>query len=388
MKTIAVIPARGGSKGLPDKNKRLLGGIPLVARTIRAARQSDCIDAVYVSSDDNDILRIAVDWGAVPIRRPDSIATDSATSESALFHVLDKLKEDGLSPETLVFLQCTSPFTTSTDIDAVVSSFEASGADCAFSVTDSHGFLWAIDEDGFGRGVNHDHNQQRKRRQDLPPEYLETGAVYTMNIASFRKAGHRFCGKLLPVPVKAPAIEIDSVQDWLVAESLSRVADRPLREVSLLRRIRVIVTDFDGVHTDDRVIVNELGQEAVICSRRDGMGIEKLRGAGYRILVLSKEQNVVVKRRAEKLKLEVIHGADQKADVLENWLEENDLEWSDIAFVGNDINDVECIRKAALGLCPSDAAPSVLRIADVVLPAEGGKGALRQLAEIALDDFS
>nr|WP_319486578.1 acylneuraminate cytidylyltransferase [uncultured Cohaesibacter sp.] len=388
MTNIAVIPARGGSKGVPRKNKRLLGGIPLVARSIRAALGAKSVDAVFVSSDDDEILEIATEWGAIPIKRPDALANDSATSESALFHVLDEIKRRGEEVQTLVFLQCTSPFTTSEDIDAVVAAFEDKEADSAFSVSDNHGFLWSLDENGYGLGVNHDHSRQRLRRQDLKPQFLETGAIYVMNVDAFRKAGHRFCGSLVPVPIDTLVFEIDSLQDWDIAVSLCGSLDRQSSKAEALRNVKVIVTDFDGVHTDDLVTVNELGQESVVCSRRDGMGLELLREAGYRVIILSKEKNVVVQKRGEKLQVEVIHGVDQKEAVLTDWLRANGLDWSEIAYVGNDINDIACMKNAALGLCPSDAVSSVLQIADIILPEKGGKGALRGLSDLILSDGS
>ena len=386
MTSIAVIPARGGSKGVPKKNKRLLGGIPLVARSIRAALGAKSVDAVYVSSDDNEILEIAKEWGAIPIRRPDALSGDTATSESALFHVLDEVKQQGEEVQTLVFLQCTSPFTTSEDIDAVVSAFEQKKADSAFSVSGNHGFLWSLDENGYGVGVNHDHTRQRLRRQDLKPQFLETGAIYVLNVDAFRKTRHRFCGSLVPVPINTQVVEIDSLQDWHIAESLCGRLALQSSKTDVLKKVKAIVTDFDGVHTDDLVAVNELGHEAVVCSRRDGMGLELLRKAGYRVMILSKEKNAVVQKRAEKLLLEVIHGVDQKEAVLSDWLNENRLDWSEIAYVGNDINDIACMQKAALGLCPSDAASSVLQIADMILPEKGGNGALRELADLILAD--
>lgn len=148
--------------------------------------------------------------------------------------------------------------------------------------------------------------------------------------------------------------------------------------------IRTIVMDFDGVHTDDRVIVSEDGAESVICSRSDGFGLEKLRKAGYKLFVISKEQNPVVTKRCKKLQIECIHGIEDKPTVLQKWLDENSLAWSDILFIGNDLNDLVCIQKSAVGCAPSDARPQVLNAADVVLTRPGGHGALRELAEMIL----
>ena len=150
------------------------------------------------------------------------------------------------------------------------------------------------------------------------------------------------------------------------------------------KHIKTIVMDFDGVHTDDRVIVSEDGTESVVCSRSDGFGLEKLRKEGYKLFVISKERNVVVTKRCAKLQIECIHGIEDKPTVLSKWLDENNLGWSDILYIGNDVNDLECIEKSAVGCAPSDAQPKILKVADIVLTKPGGRGALRELAERVL----
>ncbi|WP_144096989.1 acylneuraminate cytidylyltransferase [Croceicoccus sediminis] len=386
MRTVAIIPARGGSKGIPGKNVKPLGGIPLVARSIRAANAAVSVDEVFVSTDDGHIRETALAWGARVVDRPAEISGDGASSESAVLHALDKIEKDGTPVDIVVFLQCTSPFTSPADIDAVVAAL-ADGSDCAFSVKEDHGFLWRIDGDGAGVGINHDESAPRQRRQDLEPQFRETGAIYAMNVAAFRKRGVRFCGRAVPVALTTPSLEIDDPSDWHVAEAMAHRMDARLMAETGLSGIRTIVTDFDGVHTDDRVLVDQDGREAVMCSRRDGMGIELLRNAGFRILVLSKETNQVVARRAQKLNLEVIHGVDAKHAVLSDWLAQNDLTWNEIAFVGNDINDVDCMKAARLSLCPADSHIEALVAADMVLPEAGGHGALRTMAELFLSSI-
>lgn len=383
MRTVAIIPARGGSKGIPGKNIKPLGGIPLVARSIRAAIAASSVDEVYVSTDDTRIVETARLWGAGVVDRPAEISGDQASSESALLHAIDVLERDGAPVDVVVFLQCTSPFTSAEDIDAVTAAL-AEGGDCAFSVKEDHGFLWRIDGDGAGAGINHDEAAPRQRRQDMEPQFRETGAIYVMKVAPFRERGVRFCGRAVPVALETPSLEIDDPSDWHVAEAMAHKMDARLLARTGLSGIRTIVTDFDGVHTDDKVLVDQDGREAVMCSRRDGMGLELLRKAGFRILILSKETNQVVARRAEKLKLEVIHGVEKKMDVLAGWLAQNDLTWDEIAFVGNDINDVDCMKAARLSFCPADSHPSALTVADMVLPQDGGNGALRTMAELFL----
>ena len=133
MRCVAVIPARGGSKGVPRKNVRPLGGSPLVARTIAAARAARLVDAVYVSTDDAEVAAASRAAGAEVIDRPAEISGDDASSESALLHALEMIEAEGDPVGALVFLQCTSPFTTPEEIDACAAAIIRDGAACAFS---------------------------------------------------------------------------------------------------------------------------------------------------------------------------------------------------------------------------------------------------------------
>lgn len=139
--------------------------------------------------------------------------------------------------------------------------------------------------------------------------------------------------------------------------------------------------DFDGVLTNDLVTTSSEGFESVVCSRSDGFGIEMLREAGTRIMVLSREDNVVVKVRCEKLRVEVIHGIKSKLNVLQKWSNEQGIPLSQICYVGNDINDLECIRAVGLGLALRDSQRVVKRSASLVIPRLGGNGAIRLLAD-------
>ncbi len=382
MKAIAIIPARGGSVGLPGKNIKPLNGTPLVVRTIRAALGARSISGVFVSSDDVRILSEAQRAGATPVTRPEELSGSSASSESALLHVLGTLDASSRG-DVVVFLQCTSPFTTSEDIDRVVSAIVDGCADSAFSAVDDHGFIWEVGSDGAARGITHDETKPRQRRQDMAPRYRENGAVYAMRTDGFIASGNRFFGHTKLVPVDAPPIEIDTPEDWAVAEAFAFATET--HAAPELSGIRAVVMDFDGVHTDDRVLVGLDGSEFVTCSRSDGMGLELLRKAGFDLLILSKEQNPVVRARAAKLKIDVQHGLETKLANLEAWCRAKRLDLAEVAYVGNDINDLECLRAAGVSVAPADAHPAVLKEAAVVLNRNGGFGALRELADMLLN---
>ncbi|EFQ84218.1 3-deoxy-D-manno-octulosonate 8-phosphate phosphatase, YrbI family [Aeromicrobium marinum DSM 15272] len=376
----AIIPARGGSKGVPRKNLRELGGEPLVGRAVRTLREVGGIDAVIVSTDDEEIADAGRGYGALVIERPRHLAGDSASSESALRHALDELGSYGSVPDVTVFVQATSPFITPADVDRAIALVRTGECDVAFSVARSHAHLWRDGPDG-PVGVNHD-TTTRARRQDREAEFVETGAFYVLRTRGFLEHGHRFFGRVRMVEVDAAdALEIDTPDDLRLAELVlaHREAHRPTP-----LRARAVVTDFDGVHTSDRVTVDEFGVESVTVNRSDGMGVSMLRKAGIAMLILSSETNGVVAARAAKLGVDVIHGCDDKPTALRAWAAENGIALSDIAYLGNDVNDIGCLRLVGWPVAVADAHPAALHAAHIVLRRHGGDGVVRELADRVL----
>jgi N-acylneuraminate cytidylyltransferase len=225
-------------------------------------------------------------------------------------------------------------------------------------------------------GVNHDHTGVRKRRQDLEPEFRETGAVYAFGAADFLARGNRFVGRIEAVESESIPFDLDDFEDLLQANETAG----PFRAFSPVG-IKLLVTDFDGVHTDGKVTVSQDGVESVRCSRRDGLGVGLAKQRGLKVLILSKEKNPVVLRRAEKLGVECIHGCDHKLRALESWIRNAGLHWDEVAYLGDDVNDLECLQVAGLACCPSDAVPMVKRAADLVLQARGGDGCVREMID-------
>jgi YrbI family 3-deoxy-D-manno-octulosonate 8-phosphate phosphatase len=382
MPTLAVIPARSGSQGIPDKNIRPFCGVPLVVRAVKAAQAAQMVDRVVVSTDSQTYADICRAAGAEVMMRPPELATNAASSESALLHVLEQLQAAGEElPEWLVFQQCTSPFTRSEDIDSLLRRVHEAKADSGFTAVKSHRFLWRVQPDGLAEGINHD-KSVRLRRQDREPEFMENGAVYVMKTDGFLKHKHRFFGKtvLHEVP-EYQGFEIDSEDDWQVAEQVFRKMNRSAAAETLPAAPKLIVFDFDGVFTDNRVLVDQDGKEAVFCDRGDGMAIEWLRNAGIRGLILSKERNPVVEARAKKVGLPVAQAVDGKAAYLRGWCTNEAIDLADVVYLGNDLNDLECFDIVGCSVAVSDAAPQVLEAADLVLSRPGGRGAIRELIE-------
>ena len=339
---VAIIPARGGSKGVPRKNVRRVGGIPLVGRAVAAALAAERVDRVVVSTDDDEIAAVAEEWGAQVVRRPAEIAGDTASSESALLHVLDALEGDGVDVGVIAFLQATSPFIDPRALDDGIRLVSEGEFDSVFAAIETYGFLWRRDADGTADGLNHDPGL-RPRRQDREPHYLETGAFYAMDAAGFRSAAHRFFGRVGVVEVdESTAIEIDTAAELEIARAIAPLARTPWFGWEI--DADAVVTDFDGVHTDDTVLVDAVGTETVRVSRSDGMGISRLRAAGIPVLILSTETNKVVGARARKLRVDVRQAVDDKAAALREWAGEHGIALSRIAYLGNDVNDLSCLE--------------------------------------------
>lgn len=152
-----------------------------------------------------------------------------------------------------------------------------------------------------------------------------------------------------------------------------------------LESVTFVVFDFDGVMTDNRVLVAEDGRESVFCSRADGLGVRMLSRAGVGCLVLSTETNPVVSIRAAKIGAECVQGlGDAKGEALRTILRDRTLDPAAVAYVGNDVNDLECLRQVGVPICVADAYPAVRRAARYVTGRPGGKGAVREVCDLVL----
>lgn len=219
--SLAIIPARGGSKNIPLKNITPIAGKPLIAYTIEAARQSKYIQRVIVTTDHPRIAETAVDFGAEVVIRPQEISGDTASSEAAILHALSFLKQkEDYIPDLCVFLQCTSPLTLSKDIDLTLETLISEDSDTALAVTPFHYFLWRKNHTNNAVGINHD-KSKRLLRQQSENQFLETGAIYVMKTNDFITSKHRFFGKTtMYIMPPDRCFEIDNPVDLKIAEVL------------------------------------------------------------------------------------------------------------------------------------------------------------------------
>ncbi len=149
-----------------------------------------------------------------------------------------------------------------------------------------------------------------------------------------------------------------------------------------VKEVQLIVYDFDGVMTDNEVIVSENGKESVTVNRADGLAIAKIKEMGVRQIIISTEKNSVVKERAKKINIDCLYGVENKKNALEKYLNDNKIEKSKVIYVGNDINDLEAMKLVEIKIAPADAVAEIKKIATFVTKRKGGEGVIRELLEI------
>ena len=222
---VAIIPARGGSKGIPQKNLVGFCGKPLLAWSIEQALGAQNVSSVWVSSDCEEILALAKRCGARPIVRPPELCTDTASSESAWLHAIDTIESDSLPVDLVVGMQATSPVRESADIDRAVSDFYEGGCDSLFSASVLEDYcIWSRDKNGESlKSVNFDY-KNRKRRQDATHEELvENGSLYLFKPELLREKGNRMGGKIgVSLMAFWKSFEVDSLEGLEMAQVMMR----------------------------------------------------------------------------------------------------------------------------------------------------------------------
>lgn len=220
-RVLAVVAARGGSKGIPDKNLVDLCGKPLLAWTVLQAKASAHVTEVAVSSDSARILAAAEACGAVGVRRPDEISGDTATSESAWLHALEAREQAAARFDLVLALQATSPIRETGDIDAALEQYERDRLDSLLTVCEVEDFFnWRLQSDGQAESVNYDW-RERRRRQEIEKRYLENGSFYLFKPAQLRQTHNRLGGRIgLFVMARHKMFQIDRSEDVALCRAI------------------------------------------------------------------------------------------------------------------------------------------------------------------------
>ena len=234
-------------------------------------------------------------------------------------------------------------------------------------------------------GINFDY-KNRKRRQELGDQYLENGSIFIFRRDLIFNENNRLGGKMVPYTMPFwQSYEIDESEDMDICQYyIQKYVKQSLMPMSP-SEFKLFVYDFDGVMTNNKATVNEHGEESVTVNRSDGLGISILKQKGKEQLILSTEENPVVSKRAKKLGLEVFHGISNKVSALHEILMSKGLNWREVLYIGNDINDLGCMEKVGFAVCPADAVAQIQSVSHLVLNRQGGEGVIRELADLVVD---
>ena len=382
--TIAFIPVRGGSKSIPLKNIKPFCGKPLVYWTAKAAQESDYIDKIVIATDHEEIKRTVESFGFSKLEvfsRSDEFAGDEASTESVMLEYLNSDQVVCGPDDFLVLIQATSPLTSREDLDKGMDLMEQPGIDSVLSGTRIKKFLWNDD----GTPMNYDY-RKRPRRQDFEGQFLENGAFYINKVENILREKNRLSGNIgLAEMPEYTSVELDEKEDWIIGEQLmKRYINSPSLEFP---DIKVVLTDVDGVLTDAGMYYSEAGDELKKFNTRDGKGLEMLRKQGFKIGIITSEDTQIVERRARKLKVDYLYqGIKDKIGVGKEIAKKAGVSLDEVAYIGDDVNDISLLREVGFAACPSDAAEEVKKMKNIrILNKKGGSGVVRELSELLLN---
>ncbi|MEJ0100922.1 MAG: HAD-IIIA family hydrolase [Pseudomonadota bacterium] len=377
MRWIAYMPLRGGSKSIPGKNIRPLAGKPLFAWALGAALDGGCFDEVWVGTDSEQIGQAVQRQFGDRVRvfkRGAATCTDEASTESALLEFAADADFD-----VLCTIQATSPMTQPHDFQSAKRILESGAADSLLTGTRTRRFYWTDD----ARPLNYD-PAARPRRQEFAGSLMENGAFYLTRRAVLEKQRCRLGGKIAIHEMTGDsAVEIDEPEDWLVVERLLRQRGRAGRE--RLARIRALVVDVDGTLTDGGMYYDASGEAQKKFNTRDAHGLHRVEQAGLHIAVVTAERSAAVDARMRKLNIRnYIPGQRDKRGALETLAAQWNCSVDEIAYVGDDLNDLPGLEVAGFACCPADAVAAVRAKADYVTVLPGGAGAVREVCDLLL----
>lgn len=379
MKTIAFIPVRGGSKSIPLKNIKLFCGKPLVCWLVEAFENCAIVDEVIVATD-SDLIAEKVDKGIYlktsVYKRAAVNATDTSSTESVM---LEYLEANPSIDENSIFIlgQATTPFTKSSQIEEALNLFIDGKYDSLLTCSVLKKFFW----NKSGEAVNYDFTK-RPRRQDFDGILTENGAFYISNVKDILASKCRLSGKITVYELPEYFLtEIDEPDDWFYAETLMKkyvLKSDP-------HKIKLFITDVDGVLTDAGMYYSESGDELKKFNTHDGMGFDLLRKQQIKTAIITSEQTQLVERRAKKLKVDYLCQSKRDGGKLAAAIEiceKENISLQEVAYIGDDINCFDLLSNVGFAACPFDAMQTIKDIPNIImLSKKGGEGVVREFIE-------
>ena len=385
-KIIGFVPARGGSKSIPLKNIKPFCGQPLIYWTLKALQDTPAIDLIYFATDSDEIESCAQAFNFSKLkiyRREASNAEDRSSTESVMLEFIEKGEFNG--KELFMLVQATSPFVQQTDIAQAIEQYKNSGCDSLLSCSRTKRFFWTEK----GVPINYDF-KSRPRRQDFDGMMMENGAFYLNTIANIKKDRNRLSGTIGIYEMEEFAgYELDEPHDWMIGEALMR--HYILKNAASDRKaIKLVLTDVDGVLTDAGMYYSESGDELKKFNTLDGKAFELLRNQGIKTGIITAEDTRIVERRAKKIKSDFLfQGAHDKLSVAKEICKQLNITLREVAYVGDDINDLELLGAVGIAACPAHAVDQIKSINGIVkLKSRGGEGAFRELVNLLTSNES
>ncbi len=379
MSVIAFIPARGGSKSIPKKNIKSFCGKPLIFWNLQELQKS-VVKEIIVATDNEEIKDIVNSFNFSKVKlynRNSKNSEDTSSTESAM---LEYISQSNLSDaDTFMLVQATSPFTQASDFNEALSLFK--DYDSVLSCCESKRFSWKD-----GKALNYD-IYNRPRRQDFKGTMIENGAFYISSVSDIKETKNRISGAIgvYQMP-EYTYTEIDEHEDWIVAESLMKrfVLKNKLHDFS---KIKLFLSDVDGVLTDAGMYYTESGDEFKKFSTYDGMGFQLLQKTGVKVGIITSEDRDLNRRRAKKLGLDFdFHGTKDKLQIVTDLCKKKNISLKEVAYIGDDVNCFELLSNIGFAACPNNAVEKIKLIPNIIkLEKNGGEGVVREFIELILE---
>ena len=379
MSVIAFIPARGGSKSIPNKNIKIFCGKPLIFWNLSALEESN-VDEIIVATDSLRIKEVVNSFNFSKVRIYDRSIENSQDISSTESVMLEYINSANLADEnTFMLVQATSPFTQTEQFNEGLSLFNK--YDSILSCCQSKRFSWEKN----GKALNYDINN-RPRRQDFHGTLIENGAFYISSVIAIKENNNRISGDIgiYQMP-EYTCIELDELADWIVGESLMK--HFILHKTGIdFSKIKIFLSDVDGVLTDAGMYYTEDGDEMKKFCAYDGMGFQLLQETGIKVGIVTTEDRQLNRRRARKLGLDFdFHGVKDKLKIVKDLCDKVNVSLDEVAYIGDDINCFQLLSHVGISACPGNAVKEIKLIPNIIqLERNGGEGVVREFVELIL----
>ena len=380
MSVIAFIPARGGSKSIPGKNIKNFCGKPLIYWNLFALEKSELVNEIVVATDSEKIFKKVEEFNFSKVKlykRSADNAQDHSTSESIMLEYINYAKL--ASSDTFMLVQATSPFTRTEDFNNGLKLMNK--YDTVFACAKIKRFIWNKE----GKPLNYDHNN-RPRRQDFEGTFMENGAFCISSVSDIVNHNNRISGNIgICEMAEYTFVEIDEVEDWIMAEQLF-MKNHDSEYKSNFNKIKLFLSDVDGVLTDAGMYYTENGDEFKKFCTYDGMGFQLLQKTGVKVGILTSENRELNRRRAKKLCLDFdFHGAKDKLQIVKDLCLKENITLDEVAYIGDDVNCFSLLSHVGIAACPNNAVHKIKTIPNIIqLNKNGGDGVVREFVELIL----